>query len=205
MSLINEKKDFKIIADLIPAKSSVIDVGCNDGSLLEFLKKEKDINGRGMEIDQQKVQLCLSKGISVIEGDADLDLYDYPDNLFDYSILTYTLQATKSPKNVLSELVRISSKAIISFPNFGHWKIATSLLINRKMPISEKLSYSWHETPNLHFCTINDFIDLCEEAGIRIEKQANLKTNRLNEFYGKNLLNSYFNEVGLFLVSKIKN
>jgi methionine biosynthesis protein MetW len=205
MSLINEKKDFKIIADLIPANSSVIDVGCNDGSLLEFLKEEKDINGRGMEIDQQKVQLCLSKGISVIEGDADLDLYDYPDNLFDYSILTYTLQATKSPKNVLSELVRISSKAIISFPNFGHWKIATSLLINRKMPISEKLSYSWHETPNLHFCTINDFIDLCEEAGIRIEKQANLKTNKLNEFYGKNLLNSYFNEVGLFLVSKIKN
>ena len=205
MSLINEKKDFKIIADLIPAKSSVIDVGCNDGSLLEFLKEEKDINGRGMEIDQQKVQLCLSKGISVIEGDADLDLYDYPDNLFDYSILTYTLQATKSPKNVLSELVRISSKAIISFPNFGHWKIATSLLINRKMPISEKLSYSWHETPNLHFCTINDFIDLCEEAGIRIEKQANLKTKRLNKFNGKNLLNSYFNEVGLFLVSKIKN
>ena len=205
MSLINEKKDFKIIADLIPANSSVIDVGCNDGSLLEFLKEEKDINGRGMEIDQQKVQLCLSKGISVIEGDADLDLYDYPDNLFDYSILTYTLQATKSPKNVLSELVRISSKAIISFPNFGHWKIATSLLIKRKMPISEKLSYSWHETPNLHFCTINDFIDLCEEAGIRIEKQANLKTNRLDEFYGKNLLNSYFNEVGLFLVSKIKN
>jgi len=205
MSLINEKKDFKIIADLIPTKSSVIDVGCNDGSLLEFLKEEKDIDGRGMEIDQQKVQLCLSKGISVIEGDADLDLYDYPDNLFDYSILTYTLQATKSPKNVLSELVRISSKAIISFPNFGHWKIATSLLLKRKMPISEKLSYSWHETPNLHFCTINDFIDLCDEVGIRIEKQANLKTNKLNKFNGKNPLNSYFNEVGLFLVSKIKN
>ena len=205
MSLINEKKDFKIIADLIPAKSSVIDVGCNDGSLLEFLKEEKDVDGRGMEIDQQKVQLCLSKGISVIEGDADLDLYDYPDNLFDYSILTYTLQATKSPKNVLSELVRISSKAIISFPNFGHWKIASSLLLKRKMPISEKLSYSWHETPNLHFCTINDFIDLCDEVGIRIEKQANLKTNKLNKFNGKNLLNSYFNEVGLFLVSKIKN
>ena len=169
------------------------------------MKEEKDIDGRGMEIDQQKVQLCLSKGISVIEGDADLDLYDYPDNLFDYSILTYTLQATKNPKNVLSELVRISSKAIISFPNFGHWKIASSLLLKRKMPISEKLSYSWHETPNLHFCTINDFIDLCDEAGIRIEKQANLKTNKLNKFNGKNLLNSYFNEVGLFLVSKIKN
>lgn len=202
MSLINEKKDFKIIADLIPAKSSVIDVGCNDGSLLEFLKEEKDINGRGMEIDQQKVQLCLSKGISVIEGDADLDLYDYPDNLFDYSILTYTLQATKSPKNVLSELVRISSKAIISFPNFGHWKIATSLLINRKMPISEKLSYSWHETPNLHFCTINDFIDLCEEIDINIEIKANLKTYKLSKYTGKNFFDSYFSEAGLFLISK---
>ena len=202
MSLINEKKDFKIIADLIPAKSSVIDVGCNDGSLLEFLKEEKDINGRGMEIDQQKVQLCLSKGISVIEGDADLDLYDYPDNLFDYSILTYTLQATKSPKNVLSELVRISSKAIISFPNFGHWKIATSLLIKRKMPISKKLSYSWHETPNLHFCTINDFIDLCEEIDINIEIKANLKTYKLSEYTGKNFFDSYFSEAGLFLISK---
>ena len=202
MSLINEKKDFKIIADLIPANSSVIDVGCNDGSLLEFLKEEKDINGRGMEIDQQKVQLCLSKGISVIEGDADLDLYDYPDNLFDYSILTYTLQATKSPKNVLSELVRISSKAIISFPNFGHWKIATSLLIKRKMPISKKLSYSWHETPNLHFCTINDFIDLCEEIDINIEIKANLKTYKLSEYTGKNFFDSYFSEAGLFLISK---
>ena len=205
MSLISEKKDFKIISDLIPNGSSVIDVGCSDGSLLQYLREKNNIDGRGMEIDQDKVQLCLSKGISVIEGDADVDLFDYPDNLFDFSILTYALQATKSPKTVLSQLVRISKKSIISFPNFGHWKIGTSLLLNRKMPISNKLSYSWHETPNLHFCTINDFIDLCEEAGIRIEKQANLKTNRLNKFYGKNLLNSYFNEVGLFLVSKIKN
>ena len=205
MSLINENKDFGVIAELIPNNASVIDVGCNDGSLLEYLREYKNIDGRGMEIDQKKVQLCLAKGISVIEGDADTDLYDYPDKLFDYSILTYTLQATKSPKTVMQQLVRISKKAIISFPNFGHWKIGASLLLNRKMPVSKKLSYSWHETPNLHFCTINDFIDLCEEAGIRIEKQANLKTNRLNKFYGKNLLNSYFNEVGLFLVSKIKN
>ena len=181
MSLINEKKDFKIIADLIPAKSSVIDVGCNDGSLLEFLKEEKDINGRGMEIDQQKVQLCLSKGISVIEGDADLDLYDYPDNLFDYSILTYTLQATKSPKNVLSELVRISSKAIISFPNFGHWKIRLQLLLTGKMPITEGLPHSWYETPNIHFFTLKDFENLCKDMNIVIEKSIGL-TNKGKQF-----------------------
>ena len=202
MSLINEKKDFGIIANLIPSNASVIDVGCNDGSLLEYLKKHKNIDGRGMEIDQKKVQLCLAKGISVIEGDADKDLYDYPDKIFDYSILTYTLQATKSPKTVMQQLVRISKKAIISFPNFGHWKIGTSLLLNRKMPVSEKLSYSWHETPNLHFCTINDFIDLCDEINITIEKSGNLSNKNLDKFHGKNFLDSYFNEVGLFLVSK---
>ena len=202
MSLISEKKDFKIISDLIPNGSSVIDVGCNDGSLLQYLNEENNVNGRGMEIDQDKVQLCLSKGISVIEGDADVDLFDYPDNLFDFSILTYALQATKSPKTVLSQLVRISKKSIISFPNFGHWKIATSLLLNRKMPISNKLSYSWHETPNLHFCTINDFIDLCEEIDINIEIKANLKNYKLSKYTGKNFFDSYFSEAGLFLISK---
>ena len=202
MSLISEKKDFKIISDLIPKESSVIDVGCNDGSLLQYLKKKNNINGRGMEIDQDKVQLCLSKGISVIEGDADVDLFDYPDNLFDFSILTYALQATKSPKTVLSQLVRISKKSIISFPNFGHWKIGTSLLLNRKMPVSNKLSYSWHETPNLHFCTINDFIDLCEEIDINIEIKANLKNYKLSKYTGKNFFDSYFSEAGLFLISK---
>ena len=202
MSLISEKKDFKIISDLIPNGSSVIDVGCSDGSLLQYLKEENNIEGRGMEIDQDKVQLCLSKGISVIEGDADVDLFDYPDNLFDFSILTYALQATKSPKTVLSQLVRISRKSIISFPNFGHWSIPLSLFLKRKMPISNKLSYSWHETPNLHFCTINDFIDLCDEIDINIEIKANLKNYKLSNYTGKNLFDSYFSEAGLFLISK---
>ena len=140
MSLINKKKEFKIISDVITSKSNIIDIGCSDGSLIEYLKLNNNIVARGMEIDQSKIRICLSKGISVVEGDADTDLFDYPDNLFDFSILTYALQATKNPKTVLSQLVRISKKSIISFPNFGHWKIGTSLLLNRKMPISNKLS-----------------------------------------------------------------
>ena len=202
MSLINKNKDFEIIAGLIPNGSSIIDVGCNDGSLIEFLSENNNVNARGMEIDQKKVKKCLSKGISVVEGDADSDLYDYPDNLFDYSILTYTLQATKNPKNVIQQLVRIADKAIISFPNFGHWSIGLSLLLNRKMPVSKNLSYSWYETPNLHFCTINDFIDLCDELNLNIEMKANLKTHKLRKFTGRNLIDSYFSEAELFLVSK---
>ena len=142
MSLFNTDKDFNVISNMIPARSSVIDVGCGDGSLLKYLDKNKNINGRGLEIDQDKIRECLAKGISVIQGDADIDLADYPDKSFDYSILTYTLQATKRPKKVLEELVRISNKAIVSFPNFGYWKIRMNLLINGTMPISNELSYS---------------------------------------------------------------
>ena len=155
-----------------------------------------------MEIDQSKIRTCLSKGISVVEGDADTDLFDYPDNLFDYSILTYTLQATKNPKVVLEQLVRIASKAIVSFPNFGHWSIATSLFFNREMPVNSTLDYSWYETPNLHFCTINDFINLCEGLSIKIEKKADLRKSVFKEFKGKSLYDSYFSESGLFLISK---
>ena len=171
MSLINKTKEFEIISNIITPNSSIIDIGCNDGSLIEYLKSNKNVNARGMEIDQSKVRTCLAKGISVVEGDADTDLFDYPDDLFDYSILTYTLQATKNPKIVLEQLVRIAQKAIVSFPNFGHWSIATSLFFNREMPVNSKLDYSWYETPNLHFCTINDFINLCDGLNIKIEKK----------------------------------
>ena len=202
MSLFNTDRDFSIISKMIPSRSKIIDVGCGDGSLLDYLIKKKNVDGRGLEIDQDKIRECLAKGISAIQGDADIDLIDYPDKSFDYSILTYTLQATKRPKKVLEELVRISNKAIVSFPNFGYWKIRMSLLLNGKMPVSNELSYSWHETPNLHFCTINDFIDLCEELEIKIEKKGDLSNKKLSNFSGKNFLDSYFNEVGLFLVSK---
>jgi len=202
MSLINKTKEFKIISNIIPPKSNIIDIGCNDGSLIEYLKSNKNVNARGMEIDQSKVRTCLAKGISVVEGDADTDLFDYPDNLFDYSILTYTLQATKNPKIVLEQLVRIAQKAIVSFPNFGHWSIATSLFFNREMPVNSKLDYSWYETPNLHFCTINDFINLCDGLNIKIEKKADLRKLKFEEFKGKSLYDSYFADSRLFLISK---
>jgi len=202
MSLINKTKEFEIISNIITPKSSIIDIGCNDGSLIEYLKSNKNVNARGMEIDQSKVRTCLAKGISVVEGDADTDLFDYPDDLFDYSILTYTLQATKNPKIVLEQLVRIAQKAIVSFPNFGHWSIATSLFFNREMPVNSKLDYSWYETPNLHFCTINDFINLCDGLNIKIEKKADLRKLKFEEFKGKSLYDSYFADSGLFLISK---
>tara|TARA_B100000035_G_scaffold124895_1_gene106330 strand:+ start:3294 stop:3905 length:612 start_codon:yes stop_codon:yes gene_type:complete len=202
MSLINKTKEFEIISNIITPNSSIIDIGCNDGSLIEYLKSNKNVNARGMEIDQSKVRTCLAKGISVVEGDADTDLFDYPDDLFDYSILTYTLQATKNPKIVLEQLVRIAQKAIVSFPNFGHWSIATSLFFNREMPVNSKLDYSWYETPNLHFCTINDFINLCDGLNIKIEKKADLRKLKFEEFKGKSLYDSYFSDSGLFLISK---
>ena len=202
MSLINKTKEFTIISDVITSKSNIIDIGCSDGSLIEYLKLNNNVVARGMEIDQSKIRTCLSKGISVVEGDADTDLFDYPDNLFDYSILTYTLQATKNPKVVLEQLVRIAGKAIVSFPNFGHWSIATSLFFNREMPVNSTLDYSWYETPNLHFCTINDFINLCEGLNIKIEKIADLRKSVFREFKGKSLYDSYFSESGLFLISK---
>ena len=149
MSLFNTDKDFNVISNMIPSGANIIDVGCGDGSLLDYLAKKKNINGRGLEIDQDKIRECLAKGIAVMQGDADIDLIDYPNKSFDYSILTYTLQATKKPKGVLEELVRISDKAIVSFPNFGYWKIRLNLLLNGTMPVSDNLSYSWYETPCL--------------------------------------------------------
>ena len=156
-----------------------------------------------MEIDQQKVQLCLSKGISVIEGDADLDLYDYPDNLFDYSILTYTLQATKSPKNVLSELVRISSKAIISFPNFGHWRVRLNLLTKGTMPVTKTLPNDWYNTPNIHMCTIKDFVKFSKTINFKIYKSLALMNKNVSNINNSNLsLKNLFAELGIFLIEK---
>ncbi|MEX0406413.1 methionine biosynthesis protein MetW [Aquibium sp. LZ166] len=161
--------DLKVIADFIKPRARVLDVGCGDGELLEYLELDKQVDGRGVEISQRGVNESVARGLSVIQGDADTDLVFYPDKGFDYVILSQTLQATRNPKEVLRELLRIGERAIVSFPNFGFWQVRLSLLFRGRMPVTRELSYSWYDTPNIHFCTIRDFIALCDEIGATVE------------------------------------
>ena len=152
------KIEDNVLLNLIEAKSKVLDIGCGDGNLLLILKKNKSINGRGIEINQKKVTECLSKGLAVIEGDAEKDLINYPDNSFDFAILNQSLQQFYNPRKVLNDLLRIANKAIITIPNFGYWKVRLNLLLKGKMPITKTLPYNWFDTPNLHMSTIKIFI-----------------------------------------------
>ena len=167
----NERRvDLQVIADLIAPGARVLDVGSGDGELLELLQREKGVDGRGVELSQRGVNQCVARGLSVIQGDADEDLVYYPDNGFDYAILSNTIQATRNPRNVLEQLLRIGDRAIVSFPNFAHWKVRLWLLFRGRMPVTQELPYSWHETPNIHFCSIRDFVSLCDELGVKVEK-----------------------------------
>ncbi len=161
--------DLHNLAALVEAGSRVLDVGCGDGSLLRLLAEKRGVDARGIELSQSGVNECVAKGLSVIQGDADTDLVYYPDASFDYVILSQTLQAMRKPRDVIDHMLRIGRRAIVSFPNFGHWKIRLQILTTGRMPVTENLAYSWYETPNIHFCTINDFIDLCDEMGAQIE------------------------------------
>ncbi len=164
--------DLRVIADLIRPGSRVLDVGSGDGELLDLLAREKQVDGRGLEISQRGVNESVARGLPVIQGDADSDLSYYPDKGFDYVILSQTLQATRNPKLVLNELLRIGDRAIVSFPNFGHWRVRLSLLLKGRMPVTKDLPYSWYDTPNIHFCTIRDFVALCDEVGAKVESAA---------------------------------
>jgi methionine biosynthesis protein MetW len=161
--------DLRLIADLVTPGSRVLDVGCGDGALLQLLQDRRKVDGRGIELSQAGVNECVARGLSVIQGDADRDLVYYPDDAFDFVILSQTIQATRNPKIVLQELLRIGGRAIVSFPNFGHWSIRLSLGLTGRMPVTKNISYSWYETPNIHFCTMRDFVELTEEIGARIE------------------------------------
>ena len=161
--------DLDIIADLVTPGSRVLDVGCGDGALLFMLEQRRRVDGRGIELSQAGVNECVARGLSVIQGDADSDLVHYPDDAFDYVILSQTIQATRNPKNVLTELLRIGRRAIVSFPNFGHWSIRASLGLRGRMPVTANLTHAWYETPNIHFCTIRDFVALAEEVGATVE------------------------------------
>ena len=157
------KQEFKVISQLIEEKSKALDVGCGDGELIEYLLKYKTKDIRGLEISKEKVQNCLSKGLTVIEGNAENDLKQFPDLSFDYVILSQTLQAFLNPEIVIKELLRVSKRAIVTIPNFGHWKVRIDLLIKGTMPVTKSLPNEWYDTPNLHMCTIQDFYNFCKK------------------------------------------
>ena len=169
--------DFQVIADLVAPGSRVLDIGSGDGALLELLQSRRQVDGRGIELSQQGVNECVARGLSVIQGDADHDLVYYPDESFDYVILSQTIQATHNPKLVLKELLRIGRHAIVSFPNFGHWRVRFALLFGGRMPVTSDLPYSWYDTPNIHFCTLQDFVALTDELGATIERAEALNAN----------------------------
>ncbi|MBV8889630.1 MAG: methionine biosynthesis protein MetW [Alphaproteobacteria bacterium] len=168
------RRDLRLIADMIEPAARVLDIGCGDGALLAYLARRKGVDARGIELSQSGVNACVGHGLSVIQGDADRDLAAYPTSAFDVVVLSQTLQATRRPKEVLAALVRIGRRAIVSFPNFGFWRIRLSLLRRGRMPVSDLLTHPWYETPNIHLCTISDFVALCDEMGIRIERSLTL-------------------------------
>jgi methionine biosynthesis protein MetW len=195
--------DLLLIAEMVAPGSRVLDIGCEEGQLLDYLVRAKHVDGRGIELSQRGVNACVSHGLSVIQGDADTDLRDYPTSAFDYVILSQTLQATRNPKTVLLELLRIGRRAIVSFPNFGYWKVRFSLLGRGRMPVTAALNQSWHETPNIHFCTILDFMSLCRELGITIEKRVSVdRWGQKGALGSSGLFANLLAEQGMFLLSK---
>jgi methionine biosynthesis protein MetW len=195
------KKEFKVIADLLPKNVRVLDVGCGDGSLMSHLIEKKNIEARGLELKKENVTKCIYKGLPVIEGNAETELNQFPNQSFDYVILSQTLQAFYNPERVLKDLLRIGKSVIISIPNFGYWKVRTSLLFFGKMPVTKTLPNSWYNTPNLHMCSIKDLFHFCEEKNIEIKKAIGINEDKTSEIKKGNLeIKNFFSKLGIFLI-----
>tara|TARA_B100001057_G_scaffold450735_1_gene493082 strand:+ start:1181 stop:1789 length:609 start_codon:yes stop_codon:yes gene_type:complete len=198
------KPEYKIISNIIDENSRVLDVGCDDGTLMEFLKENKNVDIRGIEISKKKVQICISKGLTVIEGNAEFDLKQFPNNSFDYVILGQTLQAFINPELVIKELLRVGKKAIITIPNFGHWKVRLNLLIKGTMPVTKTLPNEWYNTPNIHMCTIKDFFKFSKTINFKIFKSLALMNKNVSTINNSNLFfKNLFSELGIFLIEKL--
>ena len=197
------KQEFNIISNLIEKNTRVLDVGCGDGVLMEFLKNNKKIDIRGIEISKDHVQKCVGKGLTVIEGDAEKDLIQFPDRSFDFVILSQTLQAFLNPEIVINELLRVGKKAIVTIPNFGFWKVRLHLLIKGTMPITKNLPDEWYNTPNLHMCTIKDFFNFCSDRQIKLCKSLALHNEKTSSINNLNLdIKNLSAELGIFLIEK---
>lgn len=204
MSEIVLRPDLKAIADRVPEGSRVLDIGCGEGELLAWLSRHKRVDARGIEIATDKVNRAIAAGVPVIQGDIETDLAFYPDQSFDVVVLSQTLQAMRDPRAVLAELLRIGRSAIVSVPNFGHWKNRVYLGFKGRMPVTRTLSYQWYDTPNIHFCTITDFIELCEHMGIRIAGRIWVDAlGNPARFSGHGFYANLFGQQGVFLLSRI--
>jgi methionine biosynthesis protein MetW len=195
--------DLLLIAEMVTPGTRVLDVGCGDGTLLRLLAEKRGVDGRGIELSQAGVNSCVAQGLAVIQGDADTDLVYYPDLAFDYAILSQTIQTTYSPRDVLKQLLRIGRRAVVSFPNFGHWRVRAGLMFGGKMPTTDNLPDRWYDTPNIHLCTIKDFLDLCKNVGAKVER-----AHALNAYGSKMgvsmplFMQNLFGEQAVFLLSR---
>ena len=197
------KNEFQVIAELIEKDKKVLDVGCGDGILMEYLKNNKNTNIRGLEISKSKVQECIAKGLTVIEGNAEKDLKQFPDKSFEYVVLSQTLQAFLNPELVINELLRVGKKAIVTIPNFGYWKVRLHLLIKGTMPITKTLPDEWYNTPNIHMCSIKDFFHFVKSKDIKIFKSLAVSNQNVSIIKDSNLpIKNLIADLGIFLIEK---
>ena len=197
------KYEFQIITQLINKQSRVLDVGCGDGGLMQYLKENKNVDIRGLEISKNNVRKCISKGLTTIEGDAEKDLIQFPNKSFDYVILSQTLQAFLNPQLVINELLRVGKQAIVTIPNFGYWKIRLHLLLKGTMPVTKTLPNEWYDTPNLHMCTIKDFVEFCKINKFKLNKSLALNENKFSNIKVSNLnIKNLTSDLGIFVLEK---